>query len=100
MLVLEKRCSILLYNSNDLFVWCSYGHGKKEIIKNKHDVICSHVWLWQKTMTLQRKYLKTSMVAMDLLKVGLTKNQGFLNANKKESLVMGFRLPLKAMKLS
>jgi hypothetical protein len=59
---------------------------KKEIIKNEHNVICSHVWLWQKTTTLQCKYLKTSMAAMNLLKVDLIEYQDFLNAYKKESV--------------
>jgi hypothetical protein len=67
---------------------------EKKIIKKRHSVICSHVWswertvshwicshvwFWQKTTTLQRKYLKTSMVAMNLLRVGLIENQDFKN---------------------
>ncbi len=63
---------------------------EKEIIKNTQSVICSHVWLWegtmshwvcshvwlwQKTTRLQCKYLKICMVAMNLLRVGLTEYQ-------------------------
>jgi hypothetical protein len=59
------------------------GMEKRNNLK-RHDVICNHVCLWQKIMTLQCKYLKTSMVAMNLLKVGLTKNQDKKNANKKD----------------
>ncbi len=44
-------------------------------------------------------YLKTNVVAMNLLMLDETQTQDKQNANKIESLVMGFRLPLKGMKL-
>jgi hypothetical protein len=68
---LEKMCLVFIYNSNDLFIWCGYGCGKKKI-KKKQNVIC-HVWLWQKTMTLQCKRLENKYGGNEPFKGGFNR---------------------------
>ncbi len=51
-------------------------------LKTIHNIICSLLWLWEKNNTLQCTYLKTNMVAMNILRVGIIEIQDKQNANK------------------
>jgi hypothetical protein len=48
-LVLEKLCLVFTYNPNDFFfnVWLWAWDEKR-----RHSAICSHVWLWEISSTL------------------------------------------------
>ncbi len=45
---LENMCSIFMYNPNDFYFYRVIMHVEKEIIKKRHNVICSHVWVWRR----------------------------------------------------
>jgi hypothetical protein len=49
---LEKICSIFLCNPNNFIFFVWYEREKKQLFKKIHNVICSLVWLWERSNTL------------------------------------------------
>jgi hypothetical protein len=77
-----KKCVWFFYIIQMIYFYVVMVVEKNNNFLKRKNVIYSYVWLWKKTITLECTYLKTNMVAMNLLKVGLSNNQDKQIASK------------------
>lgn len=84
---LEKMCLDCLCNPNNLFFWCNYEREKNYLFKKIHNVICSFVWLWERSSTLEMSCMVTGEdhhIVMPIFETKYGSNKPFKGRSNRE----------------